>query len=93
MDLKLHGEKCETCYLAKTTKTHVPIQKENKASKAGEGIITDVVGPMTPSGIDGFRSFVNLIDEYSSYACVMFMRHKNQELQNFKKYHAENGIP
>ena len=35
MHLTLHDEKCETYCLAKTTKTPVPKQNENKASKAG----------------------------------------------------------
>ena len=33
------------------------------------------------------------IDEYSSRACVTFMRHKNQSLKKFKEYIAENGTP
>ena len=86
MDLKLHDEKCETCCLAKTTKTPVPKQNGNKASKAGERVFTDVVGPITPSSLDGFRYFVTFIDDYSSHACVKFMRHKNQALQKFEEY-------
>ena len=93
MDLKLHDEKCETCCLAKTTKTPVPKQNENKASKAGERVFTYVVGPITPSNVDGFCYFVTFIDDYSSYACVKFMRHKNQALQKVKEYIAENGTP
>ena len=93
MNLKLHDEECETCCLAKTTKTPVPKQNENKASKAGERVFTDVVGPITPSSVDGFRYFLTFIDDYSSHACVKFMRHKNQALQKFKEYIAENGTP
>ena len=93
MDLKLYDGKCETCCLAKTTKTPVPKQNENKASKAGERVFTDVVGPITPSSVDGFRYFVTFIDDYSSHVCVKFMRHKNQALQKFKEYIAENGTP
>ena len=93
MDLTLHDEKCETCCLAKTTKTPVPKQNGIKASKAGERVFTDVVDPIKPSSVDGFRYFVTFIDDYSSHACVKFMRHKNQALQKFKKYIAENGTP
>ena len=93
IDLKLHDEKCETCCLAKITKTPVAKQKENKASKARERVFTDVVGPIAPSSVDGFRYFVTFIDDYSSHACVKFMRHKNEALQNFKEYIAENGTP
>ena len=93
MDLKFHDEKCETCCLAETTKTPVPKQNENKASKAGERVFTGVVGPITPSSVDGFPYFVTFIDDYSSHACVKFMRHKNQALQKFKEYIAENGTP
>ena len=93
MDLKLHDGKCETCCLAKTIKTPVSKQNANKASKAGESVFTDVVGPITPSSVDGFRYFVTLIDDYSSHACVKFMRQKNQALQKFKKYLAKSGTP
>ena len=85
MDLKLHDEKCETRCLTETTKTPVPKQNENKASKAGERVFTDVVGPIMPSSVDGFRYFVTFIDDYSSHVCVKFMRHKNQALRKFKE--------
>ena len=97
MDLKLHDEKCEilcfTFLVCFTTKTSVPKQTENKASKVGERVSTDVVGPMMPSSVDGFRYFVTLVDDYSSHACVNFMRHKNQALPKFKEYLAGNGTP
>ena len=76
MDQSLHDEKCETFCLAKTNKTPVPKQNENKASKAGERVFIDVVGPITPSSVDGFGNFVIFMDEYSSHAFVRFMRHK-----------------
>ena len=84
MDLKVHDEKCGTCYLAKTTKTPVRKQNENNESKAGERVFTDAVGPIKPSSFDGFRYFVTFIDHYSSHACLKFMQHKNQALQKFK---------
>ena len=62
-------------------------------TKAGERVFIDVVGPITPSSVDGFGNFVIFMDEYSSHACVRFMRHKNQALQKFKEYLAENGTP
>ena len=84
---------CETCDLGKITKTPVLKQNENKASNFRERIFSDVVGPITPSSKDGFRYFVTFIDEYSSHACVKFMRYKNQVLQKFKEYIAECGTP
>ena len=93
MNLKLHDEKCEICCLAKTTKTPVPKQNENKASKARERDFTDVGRPKTPSSVDGFRYFVTFVDVYSPHACVKFMRTKNQVLQKFKEYIAGNGTP
>ena len=54
-----------------------------------ERIFTDIVGPLTPSSVDGFRYLVTFIDDYSSHACVKFMRRKNQALQKFKEYLAE----
>ena len=81
MDLMLHEEKFETCCLAKTTKNPVPKQNKNKASKAGERVFTDFVGPITPPSVDGFRYFVTFIDDCSSHACFKFMRHKHQALK------------
>ena len=40
-----------------------------------------------------FRYFVTYIDDYSSHAYAKFLRHKNQALQNFEEYLAENGTP
>ena len=80
MDLTLPDEKCENSCLAKATKIPVPKQKENKASKTGEKLFTDVVGPITQSGVDGFRYFVTFIDDYSSHACVKFMLQKIQRV-------------
>ena len=93
MDAKLPDEERGTCCLVKTTKTPVPKQNENRASKAGERVFTDVVGPITPSNVDGFGFFVAFIDDYSSNACVKFMRHKKEALQKFKEYLAEKGTP
>ena len=93
IDLTLLDEKCETCCLAKTTKTPVLNQNGNKVSKPEERIFTDVSGPKTASSFDGFRYFVTFIGEYSSHACVKFMQQMNQVLQKVKEYLAENGTP
>ena len=87
------SEKCETCCLAKITKTSVRKVAENKATKARERVFTDVVGPITPSSKDGFRYFVTFVDQYSSHSCVKFMKHKNEMLQKFNEYVAEHGTP
>ena len=56
-------------------------------------MFTDVVRPITPSSVDGFRYFVTFIDEHSSHACVKFMRNKNEVYQKFKEYIADYGTP
>ena len=53
-------------------------QTENKSPKPLETVFFDFVGPITASGVDGFRYFVTFIDEYSSHACANFIRDKNQ---------------
>ena len=79
------SEKCETCCLAKISKISVPKVSEHKSTKACERVFTDVVGPIMPSSKDGFRHFVTFVDQYSSHACVKFMKHKNQVLQKFQR--------
>ena len=91
LDSKAADEKCETWCSAKSTKTPVPKKHGTKASTAREGGFADVVGQITPSSVNGFRYVVTISDEYSSHAGVNFMRLKNQALQKFKEYLAENG--
>ena len=93
IQLKDENAKCETCCLAKIVKTHVPKEIKNKASKPLERVFTDVVGPVTPSSVDGCRCFVTFYDEYSSHACVKFMRTKNEVHQKFKEYFAHYRTP
>ena len=93
IELKDENVKFETCCLAKIVKTPVPKQTENKGSRPLARDFTDVVGPITPSSVDGFRYFVTFIDEHSSYACVKFLRNKNEVYQKFKEYLADYGTP
>ena len=53
IDLHTSGENYETCCFAKTTKTPVPRQSENKASQDAKRVCTVVIGPITPSSVDG----------------------------------------
>ena len=91
IELEDKSAKCETYCLAEIVKTPVPKQIENKISKPPERVFTDVVGPVTPFNVDGFRYFVTFVDEYSSHACVKFMRTKNEGYQKFKEYLANYG--
>ena len=81
LPMDLHDEQCETCCLAKTTKTPVPNQNENEASKGAEIVFTNVVGPISLSSVDGFCYFVTFIEDCTSHAYVKFMQHRNQALQ------------
>ena len=91
-DLKVSDEKCESS-LSKTSKSPVPKQSENEASKARESVFTNVVGPITASNVDGFGYFVTFIDKHRLNACVKFTQYKNQAFERFKQYIAENGTP
>ena len=91
IELNDENPKCETCCLAKIVKTAVPKQTKNKASRPLERVFSNVVGRITPSSVDGFRYFVTFIDEHSSYACVNFMRNKNEVYQKFKEYLSDYG--
>ena len=88
-ELKDESAKCETCCLAKVLNTPFPKQIENKAFRSLERVLTDVVAPITPSSIDHFCFLVTLMDEFRSYACVKFMRTKNEAYQQIKAYLAD----
>ena len=81
-------------FVVQQNQPKLPFQYKMKTKhQMQENDFFDVVGPITPSSVDRFCYFVTLIDDFSSHACVTFMRHKNQALQKFQECLAENVTP
>ena len=84
---------CETCALSKIHEKPVPREAASKASKKLERVYTNVMGPIEPASINGYRYAIIFIDEYTKYAVVKFMKFKSEALKKLKQYVAEEGVP
>lgn len=79
-DICNQEEVCRPCRLGKATrKPRKSIGMwGNKSKRPIERVYTDVVGPMRTPSLGGAKYFVTLIDEYSGYSMVRFMKHKTE---------------
>lgn len=76
---------CEICLEAKTTRLPFPIS-QHKSKTVLEIIHSDVCGPMNTQSIGKKLYILTLIDDYSKYTVVQFLRQKsevNQKIQEF----------
>lgn len=81
---------CEPCTLGKQTrKPHKTVIK-NRNFKPGEMIHTDVCGPVNTESPRGSKYFLLFKDECTGYRVVLFLRHKSEVFEEFRKF--ENVI-
>lgn len=60
---------CESCRLGKQTRQ--PFSKQRgRTHVAGEELSADVVGPISPTSLGGYRYFLTVVDTASRYAWV-----------------------
>ena len=80
-------EFCEHCVYGKAHR--VSFSTSNHKSR---GILdyvhTDVWGPAKVASKGGSRYFVSFVDDYSRYAWVYFLKHKNEVFETFKQWRA-----
>ena len=49
-------------------------------------IYTDVGGPITPRSCEGYRFWLVIVDDFSHFPWVYFMKHKNEALQIYNQW-------
>lgn len=78
---------CRTCVLGKSCrKSRSKRSKETTAVlEPLERTFTDVVGPITPPSISGARYFITLMDDYSGYSLLRFIRRKSQATETIQE--------
>lgn len=77
---------CEVCLEAKTTRLPFPISK-HKSKSVLEIIHTDVCGPMQTESLHGKKRYLlTLIDDYSKFTVVYFLRQKSETEQKIREY-------
>lgn len=84
---------CESCVLAKHHR--LPFHsREVRATKVGEIVHSDVMGPMEEPSLGNKRYCVSFKDDYSKYRCVYFIKEKSEvvhKIDDFIKSAAANG--
>ena len=84
---------CEVCAMCKITKVPLPKETEVKSKKPLERVFVDILGPLNPASVHGYRYVLMLVDEYSKFKAVKFLRVKSEALEKFKEFVAEQGCP
>jgi hypothetical protein len=54
-----------------------------------EIIYTDICGPFPTLSLNGYKSFITFIEDYSRYAYVYLISEKSETLDKFKIFNAE----
>ena len=77
---------CSGCQLGKHTRTKLPKQTRNQATRILELIHSDVCGPFRVNSLGGHRYFVTFIDDFSRKVWIYFISHKSQVLSKFQHF-------
>ena len=77
---------CEACTLGKMKKLPFGTQEEPRTTCPLEMIHTDVGGPITPKSHEGYRFWLVIVDDFSRFPWVYFMKHKNKALQIYNQW-------
>lgn len=75
---------CEACRLGKQTR-QLFLKHRERTGTAGEELLADLVGPITPTSLGGSRYFLTVVDTASHYAWVRILKVKSQAC-NHQKY-------
>lgn len=77
---------CEVCLEAKSTRVPFPKKSETKSKEILDLVHTDVCGPMQTESMGHKKYFLTIIDDFSKYTVVYFLRHKSEASEKIKHY-------
>lgn len=78
---------CEHCVYGKAHRVQFRSSK-HRSRGILDYVHTDVWGPASVTSKGGSRYFVTFVDDYSRYAWIYFLKHKNEVFNTFKKWKA-----
>lgn len=84
---------CDGCLMGKQTRKVFPNKSKFSAKKVLELIHGDLCGPISPMTTSGYKYFFLLVDDFSRFMWVYFLKGKDEALHAFRKFRAlvENG--
>lgn len=81
-------EICSGCLMSKQTRRPFPAKANYSADKVLRLVHGDLCGPIEPTTTGGNRYFFLLVDDYSRYMWVYFLKSKDEAFGVFKKFRA-----
>lgn len=81
-----HKELCETCSKAKLTRFPFPKKSQTQSKAVLDLIHSDVCGPMRTESLGKKYYFLTMIDDFSRYTVIYFLRHKSEVEEKIKEF-------
>lgn len=83
------AEKCSVCPLSKGTLSSHPTSSRKKAKQVGQIVLTDLIGPLTPTSIGKSKYILLFTDEFSQYRSSYFLKTEDEVIHNLEEYIAK----
>ena len=77
---------CEACVLGKMKKLPFESQEQPCTTCPLEMVHMDVGGPITPRSWEGYRFWIVIVNDFTHFPWVYFMKHKNEALQIYNQW-------
>ncbi|MBW0500216.1 hypothetical protein O181_039931 [Austropuccinia psidii MF-1] len=78
-------DSCEICLTGKSSLLPFP-GSFDKVQHPLDCVHLDVVGPINPSSNTGFKYFLTIVDQFTSFKSVMFLKAKSEAFDEFVKW-------
>lgn len=82
----IRGYICPTCAEGKTTKKPMPKKASSRAVKPLQMVFSDLVGPVTPTSIQGNRYCMPFLDDCTKRPFSYFFRVRSEAFDTFKQF-------
>ena len=79
-------EICEGCLYGKSSQQPFPRSLSSRSSGPLQLIHSDLCGPMPTISLTGSYYFLTLIDDFTKYTIIAFLKHKSEVLDHFIAY-------
>ena len=84
---------CGICAVGKSHQLAHPKTANNKVERAFQLVMTDLMGPMLPEALGGFKYVCKISDEYTRWTEIYLLKTKDGTLHAFQSYVQSTVIP